>query len=247
MISGKPVSKIVREILDQDPSLIHTLQQRKTAQKEIAERIMHELLDRGLFLEKDQDKLKGNIAVAITRYLKKLRQRQEELLGVKRVHHILRKGTTEVVDGQIHYKLNFRKDTDIISALSFILDQLDQESISNVSFPNRNGVELYTKKMAEEAFLSQISELNVVEHIKLQDSLSHLRLMLPQEAEKIPGILAHVSSLLADQAISLYRIHTVHQLNQLVVTFVISEEHASKARDILLKLNNAKIESGKPD
>jgi hypothetical protein len=242
MITGKPVSRLVREILDQDPSLIHTLQQRKTAQKEIAERIKNQLLDEGLFLDKDQDKLKGNIAVAITRYLKRLRQQQEELLGVKRVQDILKKGTTEVVDGQIHYKLTFRKDTNILSALKVILDQLDQDSISNVSFPNRNGVELYTKKMAEESFLNRITNLTGVNGVKLQDSLSHLRLMLPQEAEEVPGVLAHVSSLLADQAISLYRIHTVHQSNQLVVTFVINEQHASKARDILLKLNNAKSE-----
>lgn len=239
MTNGKPVSRLVREILDQDPSLVHILQQRKIAQKEIAERITNQLVHRGLFLDKDQDKLKGNIAVAITRYLKKLRQQQEELLGVKRVHEILKKGTTEVVDGQIHYKLTFRENTDIISVLKVILDQLEQNFISNVSFPNRNGVELYAKKMAEEAFLNGLAGMEGVDGIKLQDSLSHLRLMLPRDAEKIPGILAHISSLLADQAISLYRIHTVHHSNQLVVTFVISEQHASKARDILLKLNNA--------
>ena len=39
MATDKSVSKIVRDILDQDPSLVHELQQRKTAQRDIAKKI----------------------------------------------------------------------------------------------------------------------------------------------------------------------------------------------------------------
>ena len=69
----KSVSKFVREILNQDPSLVHELQQRKTAQREIAKRIKDQLIEDLKFPDKDPIKLEGNVAVAITRYLKKLR------------------------------------------------------------------------------------------------------------------------------------------------------------------------------
>ncbi len=88
----------------------------------------------------------------------------------------------------------------------------------------------------ENSFLRDIDNCKDVDPYKLQESLSLLKLILPRNAEKTPGILAHVSSLLADQAISLYDI-MVHHSDNLVIVFVINEQHASKARDILLKLN----------
>jgi hypothetical protein len=91
--------------------------------------------------------------------------------------------------------------------------------------------------MAEEGFLEKMNRVTEVEIFKLQDSLSLLRLMLPRDAAEIPGILAHISSLLADQAISIYDTMVLHS-DHLVIVFVISEHNASKARDILLKLNN---------
>ena len=105
MAAEKSVSKIVRDILDQDPSLVHELQQRKTAQRDIAKKIKMQLVDNPDFSTKDPVKLEGNVAVAITRYLKKLRAQQEELLGVKRVQGVLKTGTTEVLDGLKHYKI----------------------------------------------------------------------------------------------------------------------------------------------
>lgn len=230
------VSKFVREILEQDPSLVHELQQRKTAQREIAKKIKSQMIKEGKFSSKDPVKLEGNVAVAITRYLKRLRAQQEELLGVKLVQDMLKKGTTEISDGFKHYIISFHEDTDIRDMTKRIIDQLDHEEICSV-YLNRQGIELYVKKMAEQSFLDRFTEKNSVEPLKLQDSLSLLKLMLPRRAQEIPGILAHVSSLLADQAISLYDI-MVHHTDHLVIIFVINEQHASKARDILLKLNN---------
>jgi hypothetical protein len=236
MPADKSISKFVREILNQDPSLVHELQQRKTAQREIAKKIKNQLITEFKVTDKDPVKLEGNVAVAITRYLKKLREQQEELLGVKKVQDMLKKGTTEVTDGLKHYKIIFHENTDIFSTVKIILSQLDRGDISTISL-NHHGVELYVKKMAESSFLSDMDGCEAVDTQKLQESLSLLKLMLPQEAEEIPGILAHVSSLLADQAISLHDI-MVHHSDSLVITFVINEQHASKARDILLKLNN---------
>jgi hypothetical protein len=231
----KSVSKFVREILNQDPSLVHELQQRKTAQREIAKRIKDQLIEDLKFPDKDPTKLEGNVAVAITRYLKKLREQQEELLGIKKVQELLKEGTTEVADGLKHYKVNFNDNTDSIEVLKVILSQLDRGDVSSISVKN-HGIELYVKKMAENSFLKDIDDCQDVDPYKLQESLSLLKLILPRNAEKTPGILAHVSSLLADQAISLYDI-MVHHSDNLVIVFVINEQHASKARDILLKLN----------
>ncbi|MHA1969201.1 MAG: hypothetical protein ACW964_15555 [Candidatus Hodarchaeales archaeon] len=232
----KSVSKFVREILNQDPSLVHELQQRKTAQREIAKKIKDQLIEELKFTDKDPIKLEGNVAVAITRYLKRLREQQEELLGVKKVQELLKEGTTEVTDGLKHYKVVFHENTDTFAVIKVILSQLDRGDISSV-FVNTHGVELYVKKMAENSFLKDIDDCKDVDPYKLQESLSLLKLILPRNAEEIPGILAHVSSLLADQAISLYDI-MVHHSENLVIIFVINEQHASKARDILLKLNN---------
>jgi aspartokinase len=232
----KSVSKFVREILNQDPSLVHELQQRTTAQREIAKKIKDQLIEELKFTDKDPIKLEGNVAVAITRYLKRLREQQEELLGVKKVQELLKKGTTEVTDGLKHYKVVFHENTDTFAVIKVILSQLDRGDISSV-FVNTHGVELYVKKMAENPFLRDINDCKDVDPYKLQESLSLLKLILPRNAEEIPGILAHVSSLLADQAISLYDI-MVHHSENLVIIFVINEQHASKARDILLKLNN---------
>lgn len=113
MRAEKSVSKFVREILDQDPSLVHELQQRKTAQRDIAKKIKLQLIEEVNFSSKDPAKLEGNVAVAITRYLKRLRTQQEELLGIKLVQTILKKGTTEVTDGLKHYQLHFHKNTNI--------------------------------------------------------------------------------------------------------------------------------------
>ncbi|MHA2225511.1 MAG: hypothetical protein ACXAC8_09925 [Candidatus Hodarchaeales archaeon] len=235
MPTDKSVSKYVREILDQDPSLVHQLQQRKTAQRDIAKKIKMQLIEDGNLLDKDPLKLEGNVAVAITRYLKRLREQQEELLGVTRVQNILKKGTTEVLDGLKHYKILFHEETDRNQILKVILKQLEHENICSV-YLNRDSIELYVNKMAESTFLSVINGFSNLESQKLQDSLSLLKLVLPRKAEEIPGILAHVSSLLADQAISLYDT-MVHHSDHLDVIFVINERHASKARDILLKLN----------
>ena len=72
MHAEKSVSKFVREILEQDPSLVHELQQRKTAQRDIAKKIKVKLIKSDDFSTKDPIKLEGNVAVAITRYLKKM-------------------------------------------------------------------------------------------------------------------------------------------------------------------------------
>ncbi|UCG02049.1 MAG: ACT domain-containing protein [Candidatus Heimdallarchaeota archaeon] len=232
----KSVSKFVREILEQDPSLVHELQQRKTAQREIAKRIKTQLIKEGNFISKDPVKLEGNVAVAITRYLKKLRIQQEELLGVKLVQDILKKGTTEVTDGLKHYKIRFHEDTDIHEVLRILVKQLERNDICSV-YLNNSGSEFYVKKMAEQSFLDETEVIKAIDTLKLQDSLSLLKLMLPTKAQEIPGILAHVSSLLADQAISIYDTMVQHT-DHLIIIFVINEQNASKARDILLKLNN---------
>ncbi|NHJ00931.1 MAG: hypothetical protein EAX86_02265 [Candidatus Heimdallarchaeota archaeon] len=236
MPADKSVSKYVREILDQDPSLVHELQQRKTAQREIAKKIKHQLIDSDNFPEKDPVKLEGNVAVAITRYLKRLREQQEELLGVKRVQDVLKKGTTEVTDGLKHYKINFHEEAERPIVVNEVITQLEREEISSAIL-NHQSIELYVKKMSESTFKESLKGINEIDVIKLQDSLSLLKLVLPKKAEEIPGILAHVSSLLADQAISLYDTMVLHS-DHLIIIFVISEQHASKARDILLKLNN---------
>ncbi|MFX0149421.1 MAG: hypothetical protein ACFFAJ_01445 [Candidatus Hodarchaeota archaeon] len=238
-MTEKSVSKLVREILDQDPSLVYELQQRKTAQREIAKRIKTQLINNGAIVYKNTErltKLEGNIAVAITRYLKKLREQQDEILGVKRVQNILRSGTTEVIDGLKHYKIQFQEFTDHPQILQVIMKLLEKGDISSVNL-NVDGIELYVKKMAENNFIQKINGLKAVETHKLQDSLSLLKLMLPNKAQEVPGILAHVSSLLADQAISIYDT-MVHHSNHLIIVFVINEQNASKARDILFKLNN---------
>lgn len=236
MRAEKSVSKYVREILEQDPSLVYELQQRKTAQREIAKKIKTHLIEEENFVSKDPVKLEGNVAVAITRYLKKLRTQQDELLGVKLVQNILKKGNTEVIDGLKHYKILYHEDTDIQDILKVLVKQLEREDICFVCL-NRQSIELYVKKMAETSFLSEMNVIKSVNTFKLQDSLSLLKLMLPKQAQEIPGILAHVSALLADQAISLYDT-MVHHTDHLIIIFIINEQHASKARDILLKLNN---------
>lgn len=236
MHAEKSVSKFVREILEQDPSLVHELQQRTTAQREIAKKIKTQLLEDNSFISKDPVKLEGNVAVAITRYLKKLRIQQEDLLGVKLVQNILKKGTTEVTDGLKHYKIRFHEDTVINDILRILVKQLEREDICSV-YLNRNSCEFYVKKMTEQSFLNETASNKTIDIYKLQDSLSLLKLILPTKAQEIPGILAHVSSLLADQAISIYDTMVQHTDN-LIIVFVINEQHASKARDILLKLNN---------
>ncbi|MHA1236105.1 MAG: hypothetical protein ACTSQ9_00415, partial [Candidatus Hodarchaeales archaeon] len=123
MATDKSVSKIVRDILDQDPSLVHELQQRKTAQRDIAKKIKLQLVDSSDFSAKDPTKLEGNVAVAITRYLKKLRAQQEEMLGVKRVQSVLKTGTTEVLDGLKHYKIHMKGSVDSNKVLQIIFDQ----------------------------------------------------------------------------------------------------------------------------
>ena len=138
----KSVSKFVREILNQDPSLVHELQQRKTAQREIAKRIKDQLIEELKFPDKDPTKLEGNVAVAITRYLKKLREQQEELLGIKKVQELLKEGTTEVTDGLKHYKVNFNDNTDSIEVLKVVLSQLERGDVSSISVKT-HGIELY--------------------------------------------------------------------------------------------------------
>ncbi|MHA1973528.1 MAG: hypothetical protein ACTSW1_11075 [Candidatus Hodarchaeales archaeon] len=233
---SKSVSRYVRDILDQDPSLVHELQQRKTAQREIAKRIKEQLIGAGYFSDKDPVKLEGNVAVAITRYLKRMREQQEEMLGVKRVQSVLKKGTTEVTDGLKHYKIQFHEGADVLQVIRELLTLLTSKKISS-AYINQTSIELYVKKMAEGSFLEKIKEFEGIDILKLQDSLSLLKLILPKQAQQIPGILAHVSSLLADQAISLYDMMVNHE-DHLQLIFVINEQNASKARDILLKLNN---------
>ena len=236
MATDKSVSKIVRDILDQDPSLVHELQQRKTAQRDIAKKIKLQLVDSSDFSAKDPTKLEGNVAVAITRYLKKLRAQQEEMLGVKRVQSVLKTGTTEVLDGLKHYKIHMKDSIDSNKVLQIIFDQIQHDKLSS-AYLSKKSVELYVKKMSENGFLKDIKEQTGAEVTKLHDSLSQVKLMLPKQAAEIPGILAHVSSLLADQAISIFDTMVLHSDN-LIIVFVINELHASKARDILLKLNN---------
>ncbi len=151
MSTAKSVSKSVREILDQDPSLVHELQQRKTAQREIAIKIKKQLIEKANFNYKDPVKLEGNVAVAITRYLKRLREQQEELLGVKRVQHILKKGTTEIIDGLKHYKIHFHDEADRCSIVKVILPLLDNEEVSSVNL-NYQSIELYVKKWLKNHF-----------------------------------------------------------------------------------------------
>jgi hypothetical protein len=239
MATDKSVSKIVRDILDQDPSLVHELQQRKTAQRDIAKKIKLQLVDSSDFSAKDPTKLEGNVAVAITRYLKKLRAQQEEMLGVKRVQSVLKTGTTEVLDGLKHYKIHMKGSVDSNKVLQIIFDQIQQDKLSS-AYLSKKSIELYVKKMSENGFLKDIKEQTGAEVTKLHDSLSQVKLMLPKQAAEIPGILAHVSSLLADQAISIFDTMVLHSDN-LIIVFVINELHASKARDILLKLNNEGI------
>jgi len=172
----KSVSKFVREILEQDPSLVHELQQRKTAQREIAKKIKVQLIEGGNFISKDPVKLEGNVAVAITRYLKKLRIQQEELLGVKLVQDILKKGTTEVTDGLKHYKIRFHEDTDIHDILKVLVIQLERNDICSL-YLSPNGSEFYVKKMAEQSFLEETAAIKAIDTLKLQDSLSLLKLM----------------------------------------------------------------------
>ena len=236
MAADKSVSKLVREILDRNPSLVYELQQRKTAQRDIAKKLKIELLDSEGFSTKDPVKLEGNIAVAITRYLKRLREQQEEFLGVKRVQNILKKGTTEVIDGLKHYKIIMDGKTENVRILDSIYQQIQLGNL-NSSCLSHNSIHVYVKKMAEDKFLEQMEKVKVTDIAKLQESLSLLKLMLPRQAAEIPGILAHVSSLLADQAISIYDTMVLHA-DLLNIIFVINEHHASKARDILLKLNN---------
>jgi len=236
MATDKSVSKIVREILDQDPSLVHELQQRKTAQRDIAKKIKLQLVDSSDFSAKDPAKLEGNVAVAITRYLKKLRAQQEEMLGVKRVQGVLKTGTTEVLDGLKHYKIHLKENADSNKVLQIIFSQIQQDKLSS-AYLSQNSIELYVKKMSENGFLKNIHEKTGAKVTKLHDSLSQVKLVLPKQAAEIPGILAHVSSLLADQAISIFDTMVLHSEN-LIIVFVINELHASKARDILLKLNN---------
>jgi len=236
MATDKSVSKIVRDILDQDPSLVHELQQRKTAQRDIAKKIKLQLVESSDFSTKDPTKLEGNVAVAITRYLKKLRAQQEEMPGVKRVQSVLKTGTTEVLDGLKHYKIHIEESNDSNKVLQIIFNQIQQDKLSS-AYLSQNSVELYVKKMSENGFLKDIQEETGVKVTKLHDSLSQVKLMLPKQAAEIPGILAHVSSLLADQAISIFDTMVLHSEN-LIIVFVINELHASKARDILLKLNN---------
>ncbi len=236
MATDKSVSKIVRDILDQDPSLVHELQQRKTAQRDIAKKIKIQLVDSSDFSAKDPTKLEGNVAVAITRYLKKLRAQQEEMLGVKRVQSVLKTGTTEVLDGLKHYKIHMKDTVNSDKVLQIIFDQIQRDKLSS-AYLSKKSVELYVKKMSENGFLKNIKEQTGAEVTKLHDSLSQVKLVLPKQAAEIPGILAHVSSLLADQAISIFDTMVLHSDN-LIIVFVINELHASKARDILLKLNN---------
>lgn len=235
ILSGVSVSKKVKEILEQKPSLVHELQQRKTPQRTVAKKILDMLLEEGHFKEIDGQKLEGNIAVCITRHLKRLREEQEDQLGIKKVRNILTKGTTEITDGLKHYKISYANgETDYSRLLDYVIKQIYSTDICSAQI-HTDGVELYVRKMAESKFLQDIGEFEDLKFIKLQDSLSLLKLMLPQEASQVPGILAHVSSLLADQAISIYDTQIFHS-DKIINTFVINETAASKARDILMKV-----------
>ncbi len=233
-IPRKSISRLTYDLLRKRPALVHELQRREKTQREVAQELVKELKE----LYPGLKVTDGAVAVALTRYLKKMREYQETHLGTRHVINVLKKSTTSVIDGLKQVRINFGSYIDNKEHISkFIIDLfefLEDESIANV-FLIRDGIELYVQKLAENELSELISNYNL-EYEIIGQNLSLLKLILPIEAREVPGILAHVSSLLADQAISIFDTQTYLIRDRMIITFVVSEGNATKARDLLRKV-----------
>jgi predicted amino acid-binding ACT domain protein len=234
------ISSLVSSLLKNDPTLVHELQRRDKSQRHVAKQLRRAIQEKYEHLAPAAEEgeepwpKEGAVAVAITRYLKDLRRKQED---PQRVAEVLQKGTTNIDDGMRHYLITLDADDGLGSDILWGLYQKTVErDLSGVQLTEK-GVEVYVKKLSEEKFLKSVERANIQ---KIRDSeLSHLKLLLPKIAAEVPGVLAHVGTLLADQGISIIDVLVHHQSDFISLVFVVSEKHAARGREVLMKVINA--------
>ncbi len=234
------ISNLVSELLKNDPTLVHELQRRDKSQRHVAKQIRRNIQEKYSHLAPAEDNdepwpKEGAVAVAITRFLKDLRRKKED---PQRVAGVLGKGTTKIDDGLRHYLINLGDDSKLAKEVLWNLCQGTKDGhMSSIQISGKI-IEVYVKKLSEEKFLGIVGK-NGIEIQKIRDSdLSHLKLLLPSLAAEVPGVLAHVSSLLADQGISIIDVSVHHSAEVVALTFVVSEKHAARGREVLMKVIN---------
>ena len=235
------ISNLVSELLKNDPTLVHELQRRDKSQRYVAKQLRRTIQERYRHLAPTQQDgeeawpKEGAVAVAITRFLIDLRRKQED---PQRVAEILQKGTTKIDDGMKHYIISLESTDGTRKEIlwNLYMGALERD-LSSVQITEK-GIEVYVKKLSEERFLKIVEHANIRKVRK--NSLSHLKLLLPAVAVEVPGVLAHVSALLADQGISIIDVSVYHSTDVICLAFVVSEKDASKGREVLMKVINAR-------
>ncbi len=231
------ISSIVRKHLDSNPSLVHSLQRNERSQKDVAKELVSVLRERYLQensyreeIEKKGWPKEGAVAVAITRYLKDLRQNKVRGFRTAEIARMISQGSTEIEDGIscVHIDPN---DCDLNLLLGDIYKGIEKQSFLYASL-DPTGVVIYSRKR-ENSTMDSLLEKHACERRVLRPNLSMLRLILPLEARMRPGILAHVSSILADRAISIYDVLNIEG-SYLTIAFLLDEKDADAGRKILM-------------
>lgn len=238
--SRPSISSLVSNLLKNDPTLVHELQRRDKSQRFVAKRLRQAIQEQYIqfapVAEEGEEPWpkEGAVAVAITRFLKLLRRKQED---PQRVAEILQKGTTKIDDGMRHYLVSLNaEDGQDKNLLWNLYQKTATRDLSGVQLTER-GIEVYVKKLSEPKFLKTVGKAEIQ---KVRESdLSHLKLLLPTIAAEVPGVLAHVGTLLADQGISIIDVLVHHNPNFICLVFVVSEKHAARGREVLMKVINA--------
>ncbi|MHA2494079.1 MAG: ACT domain-containing protein [Candidatus Hodarchaeales archaeon] len=233
------ISNLVSTLLKNDPNLVHELQRRDKSQRFVAKQLRRVIQEHYSHLappeQDDEDPWpkEGAVAVAITRFLKDLRRKQED---PQRVAEVLRKGTTKIDDGMKHYLVSLDASDGLGKQVLWDLYQKTiSRELSSVQLTEK-GVEVYVKKLSEDKFLRSV-EGTGIRKIRNSD-LSHLKLLLPSVAAEVPGVLAHVGTLLADQGISIIDVSVHHSADYITLAFIVSEKHAARGREVLMKIIN---------
>ncbi len=235
-MSQESIAHLVRNYLQSHPTLVHALQRREKTQREVAKIITDELQEQFKKEGRENWPSQGAVAVAITRYLKTLREKQEERLGTRQVQEMLAQSSTSVVDGLKNYRISlYGVDAEQLTEfIQRLYKYFDDEKVFSLSMVKQS-LEVYVQKLYEKQVQHLLEELGFTSKV-MEDNLSLLKLILPSEAAKIPGILAHVASLLADQAISIYDTLVYHTPENVIVVFVINEANVTRGREVLRRV-----------
>ncbi|MFX1514184.1 MAG: hypothetical protein ACFFCQ_16525, partial [Promethearchaeota archaeon] len=145
------ISSIVRKHLDSNPSLVHSLQRNERSQKDVAKELVEILRQQyskeepyQIAIVKEEWPREGAVAVAITRYLKDIRQNKVRGFRTSEIVRIISEGSTEIEDGIscIHIDPN---GCDINLLLGDIFKAVENHSILYASIAP-TGIVIYSRK-----------------------------------------------------------------------------------------------------